>query len=83
MAKERFQHENTILASGKWTFFKTCTCGGTLKHKYKYRSNAQRTLQIMPNKHRFNVVKNGVIELTGEISNMNILLNDSFYNGLQ
>lgn len=52
--------------SAKWKWFKTCNCGGVLKHKYRNVTNAQLELQIMPNRGKFNLFS-GNLMLAGDL----------------
>ena len=41
----------------RWQHFKTCTCGGTLKWKYRKVDNHKIELHVLPNKGVFRILE--------------------------
>lgn len=58
-----------------WKLYKVCSCGGTLKHKYRNTGNARIELHILPNRATFNVLENGRLIDTGKTTEIKTKLN--------
>lgn len=52
MAVDTWSHQ---IDKTQWHHYKTCSCGGTLKHKYRNATIPALELHIMPNRGKFNI----------------------------
>ncbi|MFN8299498.1 MAG: hypothetical protein U0T75_10350 [Chitinophagales bacterium] len=54
MAVENYNH---LVDATRWKWYKTCTCGGVLKHKYRHLQQPLKELHLLPTRGKYRLLE--------------------------
>ncbi len=51
------EHYNQLVDATRWKWYKTCTCGGVLKHKYRHAQQPLTELHLLPTRGKYRLLE--------------------------